>query len=355
MIGRSAVSALALLLIGCKAETPAPQPPRPVLTMVLQPATSGATRIVGVVEPRYRTDLSFRVLGRLIARPVQVGDLVDADQVVATLDAAALDLGVRSAAAELANAQAQLSNALGTEARQKALVDSDATTRASVDNATQAKAAAEASVTRAQANLAKAREQLGYAQLKTEFAGVVTATGAEPGQTVSPGQSIVTVARPDVREAVIDVSEDAVSALSTGTGFTVALQLDPTITAQGSVREIAPGADAATRTRRVRILLKDPPSGFWLGTTVVASQEDPRRPVLSVPASAVLRENGRNYVWIADAGLGQVSKREVQAGEPVGGQVAVASGIEAGVRIVTAGVHSLQDGQKVRVAQEDQP
>lgn len=355
MIGKFAATALALALLGCKAEEKTQAPPRPVLTTVLQPSPAGTSGIVGVVEPRYRTDLSFRVLGRLLSRPVHVGDLVGKEQVVATIDSAALDLGVRSATAELANAQAQLSNALGAETRQKTLVDSDATTRASVDNAVQAKAAAEASVARAQANLAKAREQLGYAQLKTDFAGVVTATGAEPGQTVSPGSSVVTVARPDVREAVIDVSEDAANALVLGTAFTVALQLDPAVAVQGEVREIAPRADAATRTRRLRILLKDPPNGFWLGTTVVASQNGSQRQALSLPVSAVLKQDGRSFVWVADAQRGSVSKREIQISGSTDGTVSVASGLEPGLRIVTAGVNSLQDGQSVRVEQEDKP
>ena len=67
--------------------------------------------------------------------------------------------------------------------------------------------APQASVARAQANLTKALEQLGYAQLKAEFAGVVTAVSADVGQVVSPGQNVVTVARPDVREAVVDVGQ----------------------------------------------------------------------------------------------------------------------------------------------------
>ena len=68
--------------------------------------------------------------------------------------------------------------------------------------------APQASVARAQANLTKAIEQLGYAQVKADFAGVVTAVGAEVGQVVSPGQSVVTVARPDIREAVVDIGAD---------------------------------------------------------------------------------------------------------------------------------------------------
>ena len=74
--------------------------------------------------------------------------------------------------------------------------------------AEQSDAAARAAVVRARANLTKAREQLSYTKISADYAGVVTAIGAEVGQVVAPGQTVVTVARPDIREAVIDVADE---------------------------------------------------------------------------------------------------------------------------------------------------
>src|SRR6202012_5364140 len=88
------------------------------------------------------------------------------------------------------------------------------------------------------ANLTKAVEQLGYAEVKADFAGVVTAVGAEVGQVASPGQSIVTVARPDVPEAVVDIGADFPVPLAVGLPFTVSLQLVPALQVQGQIREI---------------------------------------------------------------------------------------------------------------------
>ncbi|MBV9531687.1 MAG: efflux transporter periplasmic adaptor subunit, partial [Bradyrhizobium sp.] len=68
--------ATALVMTGCKQEAKAPDPVRPVMSTVLRPAESAGTVVVGTVQPRYETNLGFRVLGRLIARPVNVGDLV---------------------------------------------------------------------------------------------------------------------------------------------------------------------------------------------------------------------------------------------------------------------------------------
>ena len=349
-----ALAASMLALGGCQRETTAPEPIRPVLSTVLEPSQSGGTVAVGVVEPRFKTDLAFRVLGRLTARPVNVGDLVAQDQTVGTIDATALELAVRAAKAELAKTEAQLANPRATEERQRTLITSDATTKQTLDNAEQARAGAEASVARAQANLTKAGEQLGYAQLKADFAGVVTAVGAEVGQVVAPGQSVVTVARPDVREAVVDIGEDLPLPLDVGLPFKVSLQLLPAVQVEGRVREIAPQADPMTRTRRVRIALKDPPPSFRLGATVTAKLDKEQTPILRVPASAVLAKDGENFLWVVDLPASTVSLHKVDLAVDQGG-VRVSQGLGAGAHIVTAGVHSLKQGQQVRIEQDQNP
>ena len=78
-----------------------------MLTAVVAPVPSGSAVAVGTVEPRFKTDIGFRVLGRLIARPVNVGDLVDQGQTLAAIDSTALKLAVQSAKAEQAKAQAR--------------------------------------------------------------------------------------------------------------------------------------------------------------------------------------------------------------------------------------------------------
>ena len=341
----------ALALAGCQQEAKAPEPVRPVLSMVLEPSRSDGTIAVGVVEPRYKTNLAFRVLGRLTGRPVYVGDLVSEGQIVGTIDSTALELAVRSAKAELTKAEAQLATARATEERQRTLFTSDATTKQTLDNAEQARAGADASVAHAQANLTKAIEQHGYAQLKADFAGVITAVGAEVGQVVSPGQNVVTVARPDIREAVVDIGEDFPHPLDIGLPFTVSLQLLPAVQVEGKIREIAPQADPATRLRRVRIALSNPPESFRLGATVTAKLGKEQSPILRVPTSAVLAKDGANFVWVVDQPASTVSLHKVDLTEDPGGP-RVTGGLAPGARIVTAGIHSLKQGQQVRIEQD---
>ena len=341
----------ALFTAGCKPESEAQEPVRPVLSTVVEPTAPGSTAAVGSVEPRYKTDLSFRVLGRLIARPVNVGDSVEQGEIVGAIDSTALELAVRSAKAELSRSQAQLANASATEQRQRTLIATDTTSGETLDNAVQVRAGAEASVARAQANLTKAIEQLGYAQVKADFAGIVTAVAADVGQVVSPGQTVVTVARPDIREAVVDIGPDFPVPLRVGLPFTASLQLRPAIQVGGQIREIAPQADPVTRTQRVRIALNDPPSSFRLGATVTARLASDQRSIQRLPESAVLSKDGENFVWVVDLPASTVSLRKVDAFRDDGG-IQVTGGLEAGTRIVTAGIHSLTQGQHVRIDQD---
>jgi RND family efflux transporter MFP subunit len=348
------VFASALAVAGCQQETKAPEPVRPVISRIIDSKPGEGTVAVGVIEPRYQTNIGSRVLGRLTSRSVYVGDLVREGQILATVDPTSLELAVRSAKAELAKAEAHLATVKATEDRQRTLITSDATTKQTLDNAEQARAGAEATVAHAQANLTKAIEQLGYAQIKAEFAGVVIAVGAEPGQVVSPGQSVVTVARPDVREAVVDVGEDFPLQVGVGLPFTVGLQLLPAVQVEGKIREVAPQADPVTRLRRIRIALNDPPEGFRLGATVTAKLGQQQASLPHLPASAILAKDGGNFVWLVDQPTSTVSLQKVDLVADQSG-ARVVGGIAAGARVVTAGIHSLKPGQRVRIDQDHKP
>jgi membrane fusion protein, multidrug efflux system len=355
VIAAIAAIAACAVLTGCQEKATAPEPIRPVLSMVVAPKEATSVTVVGTVQPQFKTDFGFRMLGRLIARPVNIGETVEKGQALAAVDSLAAELAVRASLAELSTAQGRLANASGTADRQRTLIETGATNKATLESAEQSNAAAQAAVVRAQANLTKAREQLGYTRISADYAGVVTAVGAEVGQIVAPGQTVVTVARPDIREAVIDVADQLAGALRVGMPLGVTLQLDPRIRAEGKVREIAPQSDAVTRSRRVRITLTAPPEAFRLGTTITTAIPGGAVRGFRLPATAVLTKDGKSSVWLLDPATKSVTLRDVQLVSNPDGSVDVTSGIEAGTRIATAGVHHLKEGQKVRLEQEATP
>ena len=343
-----------LALAGCEpADAPA-EKIRPLMSVVVAPQPASRLQLAGIVQPRVQAELGFRVLGRIIKRDVNVGDLVTKGQVIAAIDPLALELAVRSGKADLSSAEAQLANATTVEERQRNLAATNSASQATYESAQEARESAAAAVAKAQANLAKANEKLGYAQLHAEFDGVVTAVSAELGQVVSAGETAITIARPDLRDIVVDVPEDAISGLELGSVFEVSLQLDPAIRTSGTVREIAPEADAQTRTRRVKITLESPPEAFRLGSIVTATATTDASPTISLPSTAILRQGERLSVWVVDPQADTVSQRDVVIdGSPDGRSVVIASGLADGERVAVAGVHRLSEGQQVRINQEN--
>lgn len=351
LLGAAVAGSLVILAACSEKQEEKAEVVRPVLFVTAQAEPSQQMGFAGSVEPQYSTDLAFRVLGRLIQRNVDIGDMVEKGQVVAMIDPAQLDLNLQAAKADMASAEAQYVNAQATEDRQSRLLATRSISQALYDNARQARDTAVAGLEKAKAALRKAEDERGFAQLKPDFSGVVSAVNVEVGQVVSAGQSIVTVARPDVREAVVDVPDNIAEDVKPGDKFIIFLQADPVVQTEGHVREIAPQADSATRLRRVKITLDEAPEAFRLGTTITALRSDGNhQEQISLPLSALLEQDGKTYVWIADAQSQTVRRQPVEVVRRTDRDFIV-QGIEAGQYIVSAGVNSLRDGQKVKLPQ----
>lgn len=348
------------LLVGCDQNSVAGEEsaPRPVKVVIAAAERNQAASLPGVVRARIETDLAFRTLGKMVSRTVDVGDLVHKGDVLAEIDPLSLQLAAKSAEADLRNAQAQLENAATTETRKRRLVQSDAASIADHDLAEQQLKSAAANAAKATASLAKAREQLGYAELRAEFDGVVTATSAEMGQTVSAGQPVLKLARLEQRDVVVDVPEAQFSNIRLDDRFNVALQLDSRIRAIGVVREIAPQADPNTRTYRLKIAIDRAPEIFRLGAvaTVTPFAEE-RKQAIALPVSAIRHEGGISQVWVVDRSTATVAPRAVELEGPASAprSVLVHAGLRAGEEVVIAGVNQLVDGQKVKLGQELRP
>lgn len=339
------------IVAGCsEQQSPPEEPVRPVLSIVLEPQPRLQSSFAGTIQPDVSAELSFRVLGRIVARDVEVGDIVTHNQVLASLDPSTLQLQVQAARADVTSAQAQLANASASEERQRALLESNSTSQAAYDAARQALDSATANLQAAEAALSKAEEQLSYAQLTSDFDGVVTATGGEVGQIVSPGQMVVTVAKADARQAVIDIPTEQAVLLSKDDNFQVVLQSAPSISTEARVREIAPQADSATRTRRVKLEVGPGASpNFRLGSTITALRQDGGQPPILLPATAILRKDGKTSVWAVDPASSTVALKDVEIADISPALVLLRSGANAGDRIVTAGVNSLKPGQQVKL------
>ena len=204
--GLSAFALLALLTACKPVEEPEPEPIRPVRVVTIETREGGETvTLTGRVEAQEAVNLSFRVGGRMIERSVNVGDQVRAGQVVARLEPETARNTLKSARANLTAARARLVEAQNNFERHRPLLDRGFITRAMFDQAEQAYRSAQAQVDSARAQVSTAETQLSYTNLIADSSGTVTARGAEPGEVVAAGQTIVQLAREGGRDAVFDV------------------------------------------------------------------------------------------------------------------------------------------------------
>lgn len=336
-------------LVGCGDNAPAEPEARFVRTLTVEQSSKGEVfSLTGHIAAKDEVSLAFRVDGQMIERSVRVGEAVSAGQVVARLDPQDQQNALRSAQAEHAAAQAALTQARLTFGRQQKLLAEGWTTRAKFDEAKQAFETAQAQVDSAQAHLRLAQDQLSYTVVFADAAGIVTAVGAEPGEVVRAGQMIVQLALDGGRDAVFDVPEQVLRTGPLDPAIEIVLADDPNVRASGRVREVAPQADAATRTFQVKIGIVSPTEDMRLGATVTGSITLDASEGIELPAGALTQADGSPAVWVLDPQSKTVSLRGVAVARFDAAAVVVSQGLETGETVVTAGAQALRPGQKVR-------
>jgi RND family efflux transporter MFP subunit len=344
------------LLSACKRAEEAPiAEVRPVRAITIEKRAAGdAVVLTGTVQAQTEINLSFRIDGRMLERLVNVGDTLRPGQLVARLDSQNEESSLQSARAQLTGAQARLAEAQNNFTRMRDLVADNAVSRASFDQAEALLKTAQAQVESAQSQVTLGENRLSYTRLVSDVAGVVTASGAEPGEVVGAGRMVVQVAREGGRDAAFDVPARVKDAAPQNPEITVTLTSDPKVVATGTVREVAPRADPVTGTFRVKLRLNNPPPAMRLGATVTGRMRLASAATIEVPPSAVDRSNRQAAVWVFDPKTGTVAPRaiEIRSSDPV--RVEVASGLNPGDVVVTAGIQALRPGQKVRLLETKQ-
>jgi RND family efflux transporter MFP subunit len=279
---------------------------------------------------------------------VKVGDELRPGQLIAQLDSSNEESSVQSARAERDAARARLVEQRNSHARQKEMLAKGFISRASFDQAEASLQSAEAALQSAQSQLTQAQNRLSYTRLVSEADGQVAAVGAEPGEVVAAGRSVVQVARRGGRDAVFDVPARWRDGGPRDPEVVVVLASDRKVAAKGRVREVAPRADPVAGTFKVRVALIDPPAAMRLGSTVTGSVRLERKLGIEIPGSTLVRSGAQAAVWVFDPKTGSVSLRAIEVASHDSDRVKVAAGLDAGDVVVTAGVHALHPGQKVR-------
>jgi RND family efflux transporter MFP subunit len=338
-----------LVLVACTRPAPVEMPVRSVkvMTVGMQSMQSGL-EFAGEVRARVESRLGFRVGGKLTQRPVELGQHVKAGQVLARLDPQDYQLAADAARAQLAAAVGNRDLAAADFKRFKELKDQNFISGAELERRETVLKAAQAQFEQARAQLAGQGNQVDYATLLADVSGVVTAIEAEPGQVVAAGTPVVRIAQDGPRDVVFAVPEDKVAAIRPGS--IVDVRVWPANAAlQGVVREVAASADPVTRTFVVKVAL-DGKAALTLGATVSVLPQALQRgagQVIKLPTSALRQEGQSSAVWVLDPASMTVKLQAVQIATTDGNEVVLASGLQPGMQVVSAGVHVLTPGQKV--------
>jgi RND family efflux transporter MFP subunit len=352
---RAVAAALALVLAaGCEKEIPRSEDVRPVRAVTLSlVALQGGAELPGEIRPRVESRVGFQVTGRISSRRVELGQRVKKGDVLAALDPADFKLSAAAAAEQLNAAQVERDQQRADIKRFEDLHRQGFISGAELERRRAQLDAAEARYRQAAAQADVSSNQAAYAVLRAPAAGVISAIDAEVGQVMASGQSVVRIAGEGDKEVAIAIPEARLEQLRAIPDVLVTLWAHEA-EVKGRIREIAPIADAATRTFAARVTLIDPPPDIALGmTATVRFIAPPTRPMLTVPLSALLREGEATYLWRLDRQAMTVSKSPVVVAGISDNAVIIGSGAQAGDTIVTAGVHLLQPGQKVKLLDFD--
>ncbi len=321
--------------------------------------------VIGRLVAQQAGVVAARINGPIQAFRVEVGDRIEAGQVIAVLDAAALrarrDLyagRLSEARAEASVKKAELALARLQHKRLEILKKSAAFYPARFDDARQKVVIAKAEVRQAETAIAGAKADLQLAEInlynteiRAPYAGVVTERLTETGAYLQIGEPVIRMIGDRTLEIEAEVPFQRLAGLEPG--VEVRLQLDDGTKHSAVVRALLPSENPLTRTRAVRFV---PDFGETLRplaheqSVTLQIPIGAARRVLSVHKDAIVKRNGKDIVFVV-AGDG-VQARPVELGIAVGSRFEVLNGLREGERVVVRGNERFKPGAKVRVIGE---
>jgi RND family efflux transporter MFP subunit len=350
LVRNSGLIALIALLAACHDKQETGADIRPVRTAVVGNGMYGDNlTYTGEIRARHESDLGFQVAGKLIVRPAEVGASVTVGTVLAQLDPADEKVAMGSAQSAVSAAQAEVARAASEEASYRHLLERGLTTRTAYIAQQTATKTAQSRLQQAEADLDLRHRQLNYTTLRADRAGVITRVSADVGAVLAQGQAVVTLAEPSELDVVFDAADTQVDAVRNSKTVAAALLSARDKPLVAYVREVSPSADPITRTYRVKCTLPGQPRGWRLGLNAIVTLEAGHAAQgIRIPSTALYEKDRKSAVWIVKVDQ-TIELRPIVVARYDTDSVEVSSGLRSGERIVTAGVHKLLAGQKVRL------
>ncbi|MFU8831998.1 MAG: efflux RND transporter periplasmic adaptor subunit [Wenzhouxiangella sp.] len=301
-------------------------------------------RLPGVTRAAERSELAFLHGGQLAERRVRRGQYVSAGQVLAILHNPALMPGLSAAEAGVREIEEQLGQVEREVRRLEDLHQRNLVPTEELERIVSRRNALKQALSRAEAERNEAREQLAEAQLRAPYAGTVVELFAEPGQFVSAGEPVISLAGHGALEVVVHLGAERASHLQPDQEVTIrsinGRQAGATI---GEIGLAAPGRPASI------VMVLDQPDEHWQpGQGVQVELVWPGQDTLTVPLAAIIdpaANNSRLFRIVGDRAL----MVPVKLGSLSGDRIAIEGPLTEGDLVVVAGQGQLLDDEPVRV------
>ncbi len=323
---------------------------RPVKSMVINEASSTITRNFPAKVEAYKVaDLAFQVAGEIIEFPVKQGEEVKKTALLAKLDPREYQDRVDEFQAKYDLAKVQFGRA-------EKLVVKHYVSEEEFDKKRTA-------MNVAATNLQTAKKDLADSVLHAPFDGVIALTYVENHENIKAKQNILRIQDISKLDIVIDVPEDVMVNLTRDNKVepivifrTLSDKTFPLV-----YKEHASQADPNTQTYRVELTMVRPEDTYILpgmSATVQVDLPDFQSKTgyyFTLPSSAVFQlSDNKNYIWLVNQKTMTVHKNEVKVSKLIGQDIEIISGVKAGDRVVTAGVHYLNEGEKVTLMNKNE-
>jgi membrane fusion protein (multidrug efflux system) len=357
------LAACFLFISACAEEVP----PQRVVEVVVDEVTAEPylpkSEYVGRLRAQEDVAIQARVSGYLLSRDFREGELVEAGDVLYTIDSSEFEAALARAKADLAAAVANQANTGRNFNRGKELLPKGAISESEMDNLTAKKLEADARIESAHANVTSAEVNLAFTHMTAPISGRIGRSMVSPGDLVGPNSgNLTSLVSIDPIQALFQVSEDAYVAavaermkkglsIDSLTNIEVTLEMTNGVIYPevGRIDYFANRIDADTGTLEARALIPNPQSLLVPGQYVrVILQDTNLVEGIFVPQAAVQADQQGSFVLLVD-GSSTVARRNVELGDRFDDRVLVKKGVEAGDRAIVRGLQQVRAGMPVKV------
>ncbi len=317
--------------------------------------TSGFINASGKLVAKNTANVSTRMMGYITAIHVQVGQVVQAGQLLVNVNSTDVSAKSGQVTAQIAQAQANLKSAQKDYERFQNLYNVQSATAKELDDMRTRYEVARAGLTAAQQMKNEVNAQFSYANITAPIAGVVTQTFVKQGDLANPGMPLLTIEAPSQLQADILLSENDITKIKKGMPVQVNLKSSGEIT-RGKVAEVSLSAANTGGQFIVKVDLTQPSENLLPGMFVnvqfpvvkLQQGEEQIKNTVTVPETALVH-NGQLTGIYTVSNAGTAILRWVRTGNTVGNGVEILSGLNADESYIVSAEGKLYNGVKVQV------